>query len=944
MSPLNNSRLAAWLAIVALSSLSGPRALALNSGVAPGQNFDLTDFQLQAWPCDNGSDTVISQPQLATYQDTDSATHCFYTNAPSLPSGVPSYPAYYGAMVFWCPDQGGCETSSNTTHLRTELRDLREYPATDTSMHVETATCRVMQGPKSGSTIIGQIHGDDPITGAEALKLRWMVDGTDSSGKSVAYGTLIAGNKTTVGSNEVYSEFSPVAVAKLGDEIDYTIQWQNRKVTVTVVINKDGGHTYSYTLADTSSEKWDSYPLYFKAGNYNQDDVDGTSDGAIVLFTALNGPAPTQVAAPVFSPGGGTYTAAQNVSISDPTSGATIYFTTNGTTPTTSSAIYSGPIVVASGTVNIEALATKSGATNSSVTSAAYTIDLSPQIASPTANPPGGTYTGSVTVALSDSQAGATLYYTTDGSTPTTASNVYGSPITLTRATVLQFFAAENGFQPSPIVSDTYTVIAPTVATPTFNPGAGSFASAQSVSIGDSTAGATIYYTTNGTTPTPSSAVYNGPIPVNSGTVTIEAIGAESGFVDSSVASATYSIASTGGTLTGTSGDGFHALAISPAATGTFTATFDATPSASPENAVVGLSSGAATSYNNLACIARFNPTGGIDAYNGTAYGTAATSYLANVSYHFRMVVNLSAHTYSVYVTPAGGSEQTVGLNFAFRSTANTMTSLDHWNLDVNSTPAGCSLSVANLSAGGSPPPSQVSPPSFSPGGGTYTSAQSVAIGDSTGGASIRYTTDGSTPSETNGTVYSGPLNIGGTTTLKAIAFESGFTDSAVTGATYTIASVNRTLTGSSGDGFHALAISPAATGTFTATFDATPSVSPENAVVGLSSGAATSYGNLACIARFNPTGQIDAYNGTAYGSSSISYSANVAYHFRLVVNVTAHTYSVYVTPAGGSEQTVGLNYAFRSTANTATSLDHWNLDVNSTPAGCSLTANNLNP
>jgi len=51
--------------------------------------------------------------------------------------------------------------------------------------------------------------------------------------------------------------------------------------------------------------------------------------------------------------------------------------------------------------------------------------------------------------------------------------------------------------------------------------------------------------------------------------------------------------------------------------------------------------------------------------------------------------------------------------------------------------------------------------------------------------------------------------------------------------------------------------------------------------------------------------------------STSINYSANVTYHFRMVVNVTAHTYSVFVTPAGGSELTVGSNYAFRSTANT---------------------------
>jgi len=154
----------------------------------------------------------------------------------------------------------------------------------------------------------------------------------------------------------------------------------------------------------------------------------------------------------------------------------------------------------------------------------------------------------------------------------------------------------------------------------------------------------------------------------------------------------------------------------------------------------------------------------------------------------------------------------------------------------------------------------------------------------------------------------------------------------------------NRTLTGSSGDGWHALAISPAATGTFTATYDATPSASPENAVVGLSNGAATGFSNLGCIARFNPSGQIDAYNSTAYAAaSSINYSANVSYHFEMDVNLTAHTYSIYVTPAGGSKTLVGSNYAFRSTANTMTSLNDWNLDVDPSNAG-SLTATNLSP
>jgi hypothetical protein len=246
---------------------------------------------------------------------------------------------------------------------------------------------------------------------------------------------------------------------------------------------------------------------------------------------------------------------------------------------------------------------------------------------------------------------------------------------------------------------------------------------------------------------------------------------------------------------------------------------------------------------------------------------------------------------------------------------------------------------VAKLAGASSTP---VAAPTFNPAGGTYPSAQTVTISTTTSGASVRYTTNGGTPSETAGTLYSGPVSISSTTTLNAIAYESGMTDSATSSATYTIGVVNRSLTGSSSGGFHALALTSAQTGTFTAMFDATPSASPENGLVGLSKGAATAYGTIACIARFNPTGQIDAYNGKGYAAASaINYLAGGTYHFRMVVNVAANTYSVYVTPPGGSELTVGLNYAFRTAV---PSLDTWNLDENAAPAGCTLSANNLTP
>lgn len=77
--------------------------------------------------------------------------------------------------------------------------------------------------------------------------------------------------------------------------------------------------------------------------------------------------------------------------------------------------------------------------------------------------------------------------------------------------------------------------------------------------------------------------------------------------------------------------------------------------------------------------------------------------------------------------------------------------------------------------------------PSYSPAPGNYTANQSVTITTPTTGATIRYTTDGTVPSQTNGTTYTGPVSVAANETLKAYAYETGYTDSPLTSGGYTV-------------------------------------------------------------------------------------------------------------------------------------------------------------
>jgi len=170
------------------------------------------------------------------------------------------------------------------------------------------------------------------------------------------------------------------------------------------------------------------------------------------------------------------------------------------------------------------------------VASATYTVSGGTAAATPTFSPTPGGYYATQKVTLKDTTSGASIYYTTNGTTPTISSTLYTGTITVSATETIAAIAIANGFTSSAAGSGLYTILLP-AATPTFSPAAGTYDGAQTVTISSTTSGATIVYSINGGTP----AVYSGPVSVNV-SQTLNAIAIANGDSESTNASAAYII------------------------------------------------------------------------------------------------------------------------------------------------------------------------------------------------------------------------------------------------------------------------------------------------------------------------------------------------------------------------------------------------------------------
>ena len=331
---------------------------------------------------------------------------------------------------------------------------------------------------------------------------------------------------------------------------------------------------------------------------------------------------------PALSLAAGSYGSSQTETITDSNSAATIYYTTNGTTPTTSSTKYAAAFTV-NASETVEAIAVVSGYSNSATVSAAYTF-VAP---TPKLSLAAGSYGSSQTETITDSNSAATIYYTTNGTTPTTSSTKYTAAFTVNASETVEAIAVITGYSNSATASAAYTFLTPA---PSFSLAAGSYYGSQTVTLSDSNSSATIYYTTNGTTPTTSSTKYSAAITV-SATETINAMAVVSGYSQSVMATAAYTITTTSGTLSIFLS---QPAAESSTVAGVATETFDALAAGkytSPYVSTAGIGTYSASSTVPFAIMAHDVYGGATDSSSstptnyfavGSATGTTSPVYL----------------------------------------------------------------------------------------------------------------------------------------------------------------------------------------------------------------------------------------------------------------------------------------------------------------------------
>jgi hypothetical protein len=387
-------------------------------------------------------------------------------------------------------------------------------------------------------------------------------------------------------------------------------------------------------------------------------------------------------------------------------------------------------------------------------------ITTKPTVATPSFSPAPGSYTSNVVVTLSDTTPGAIIHCTIDGSTPT-GNSLVCTTVTITTTTLLQAIATASGYNNSAVASGSYTITSGSG----INYGAGFTASGLTLN-GTSAINGTRLTLTNGGGTQAGSAFFTTPINIQNFVTDFNFQ-----LTNPNADGMTFTIEGTGPTALGPSGGG---LGYGPDTPG----------------GAAGIGKSVAVKF---------------DLYNNAGEGTDSTGIYTNGASPTTPALDMtssgvnlhSGDVFNVHMTYDGTT-----LKMTVTDTVNqSQTFSTSWIINIPATVGGNIANVGFTAGTGGLTATQeivtwtyttnsglptAATPTFSPAPGNYTSSQSVTLSDTTPGATIYYTTDGSTPTASS-LKYATPILVSATTTIKAMAAASGYNNSNIAAGTYTI-------------------------------------------------------------------------------------------------------------------------------------------------------------
>ena len=227
----------------------------------------------------------------------------------------------------------------------------------------------------------------------------------------------------------------------------------------------------------------------------------------VVAYTIDEGPV-----TPTILPSGGTFNQPQTVMFST-NAGSVVRYTTDGSEPNEGS--MTGISLAVSHTTTLKAKSFKTGYAPSATTTAVLAFNYG-TVATPMASPPAGSYASPQSVSLT-SDAGTTIRYTIDGSTPTSQSPVYGGAIVVSASLTLLARAFKPDWQASALLTAVYSIQTAKTPLPTIQPDGGNFIEPVQVRVA-SGSGDSVRYTMDGSIPDQTSPLYEAPFTVNGDT------------------------------------------------------------------------------------------------------------------------------------------------------------------------------------------------------------------------------------------------------------------------------------------------------------------------------------------------------------------------------------------------------------------------------------------